>query len=125
MVAQIEILYWKLDYHYSSMSSESEKVIIVVRSRPLSRKEVEHACHEVVFVNSNEASVKLRKTDDDSNPRTYYFNSAYSNSGTQQFIYDDCARQIVDSVRRISWNNFRLWTDRDRQNIHNGGNSDT
>lgn len=80
------------------MSSEPEKVRVVVRSRPLSSKEVEHGCHEVVFVNSNEASVTFRKSDDDSNPRTYYFNSAYSNNVTQQFIYDDCARPIVDSV---------------------------
>ena len=77
---------------------KAENIKVVVRCRPLSKKEVEKGYYEVIKMNPNAGQVSLLKKPDDPSPKTFSFNSVFPNDTTQQFIYDDAARPIVDSV---------------------------
>lgn len=78
--------------------SKSENIKVVVRCRPMSDKEKLKGFETVVSVNSDNGTVQLLKNRGDAEPKTFPFNSAYPSDVTQQFIYDDCARPIVESV---------------------------
>lgn len=78
--------------------AKEENIKVVVRCRPMSQDEIKDGYHQVVQVDSRKAVVNLFKNPDDSEPKTFPFNSAYPDNVTQQFIYDDCARPIVDAV---------------------------
>lgn len=77
---------------------KSENIKVVVRCRPLSKTEKEKKFFEIIKMNESTNTVNLSKTPDDQEPKVFSFNSVYANNATQQFIYDDCARPIIDSV---------------------------
>ena len=80
------------------MSAKSENIKVVVRCRPLSQKEKDKGFFEVVKMNTGSNQVSLLKKPDDQNPKQFLFNSVFPNNTEQQFIYDDAARPIIDSV---------------------------
>lgn len=80
------------------MSAKSENIKVVVRCRPLNKKEKEKGYKQVVKVDTQRGIVQLYKGPEDTDPKSFGFNSAYPPDVTQQFIYDDCARPIVDAV---------------------------
>lgn len=78
--------------------AKAENIKVVVRCRPLSKGEQEKGYFSIVKVLPSAGQVQLYRNQEDNNPKTFQFNSAYPPDITQQFIYDDCARPIVDAV---------------------------
>ncbi|KAK8884771.1 Kinesin-like protein kif3a [Tritrichomonas musculus] len=77
---------------------KAENIKVVVRCRPLSKKEIDRGNFEIIRMDPSKNTVYLIKKPDDQEPKSFLFNSVYPNSADQQFIYDDCARPIIDSV---------------------------
>jgi len=80
------------------MTNKSENIKVVVRCRPFSKDESAKGFKSVVDIRERESKVYLRKNENDNDPKTFLFNSAYSFDCTQIHIYDDIARPIVDDV---------------------------
>ena len=80
------------------MSQKAENIKVVVRCRPLSKKEVEKGFKPIVDIDNSKGLVHLNKLNEDGEPKSFSFNSAYAWDATQQFIYDDAGRPIVDAV---------------------------
>lgn len=77
---------------------KAENIKVVVRCRPLSQNEISKGFFDIVRMNPANNTASLIKRPDDEEPKVFSFNSVYPNNTTQQFIYDDCARPIIDSV---------------------------
>eukprot|EP00164_Ancoracysta_twista_P001307 GFYU01001710.1.p1 GENE.GFYU01001710.1~~GFYU01001710.1.p1 ORF type:complete len:837 (-),score=324.28 GFYU01001710.1:210-2720(-) len=77
-----------------------ECVRVVVRCRPLSKKEVEDNRNRVVDMDTGVGSISVRnpKADMKEPPKTFTFDSVYDWNSTQRQIYDETARPIVESV---------------------------
>lgn len=78
--------------------SKSENIKVVVRCRPISKKEVDKGFKPIIRIESGTNTVSLTKGDNDPDPKTFTFNSAYAWDCTQQDIYDDAGRPIVQAV---------------------------
>jgi kinesin family protein 3/17 len=78
-------------------SCHFENVKVVVRCRPFSQKERNAGFFEITHMNSHTNTVILSKKPDDPQPKSFPFNSVFSNEATQQQVYDDAARSIVES----------------------------
>jgi kinesin family protein 3/17 len=95
----------------------SENVRVVVRCRPLSRKESERNCKQIVEVNSEVNSISVQNpsptefssssssSDPNKAPLTsldpskaFTFDSVFSTSSTQADVYNEVARPIVENV---------------------------
>jgi kinesin family protein 3/17 len=81
------------------MSKPAENLKVVVRCRPLSAKE-EAAGHKlIVKMDHEKGQVALCQGDtSDPDPKIFRFNAAFPWDCTQQLVYDDAARPIVDAV---------------------------
>jgi len=80
------------------MAQKAENIKVVVRCRPFSKKEVDNGFKPIVQIDNGKGQVHLVHNDEDSEPKTFSFNSAYAWDSSQQFIYDDAGRPIVDAV---------------------------
>ena len=80
------------------MSQKAENIKVVVRCRPFSKKEVDKGFKPIVRINSGQHQVALLKDQEDPDPKCFSFNSAYAWDCTQQDIYDDAGRPIVQAV---------------------------
>jgi len=79
-------------------SPKEENIKVVIRCRPLSQKELQSGFKPIVRMLANEQTVQLLKDGNPDDVRSFPFNSVYSPDATQQFVYDDSARSIVNSV---------------------------
>lgn len=81
-------------------NSKSENIRVVVRCRPINQKELNDGHKQVVKMEPQRGVVSLCKggIDKDNDPKTFQFNSCFPWDCTQQLVYDDAARPIVDSV---------------------------
>ena len=73
---------------------------VVVRCRPLSRKEVEDQRKTIVEMNNKTGEVWLKNPDSDPNeqPKPYTFDQVYDSTTQQQFLFETTAKPIIDSV---------------------------
>ena len=78
--------------------AKSENIKVVVRCRPLSKKEEASGYKLVVKMDHTAGKVSLFKNENDKDPKMFRFNSAFPWDCTQQLVYDDAARPIVDAV---------------------------
>ena len=79
---------------------DPECVKVVVRCRPLSRKEVEDQRKTIVEMNNKTGEVWLKNPDSDPNeqPKPYTFDQVYDSTTQQQFLFETTAKPIIDSV---------------------------
>lgn len=80
------------------MSSESVKV--VVRVRPLSRKEIQDGHEAVTQADEGKATITCRNPKGDANdpPKTFTFDAVFGPRCTQKGIYETCANTVVEAV---------------------------
>ena len=73
---------------------------VVVRCRPLNSKEKSDGRAQIVDMDTKSGQVSLRNPSGDSAeaPKTFTFDAAYDPSCTQQEIYEQSAKPIVNSV---------------------------
>jgi kinesin family protein 3/17 len=75
---------------------ENESVRVVVRSRPLSDKEIKEGHSNIVAIDREAASITIQGQNVP--PKTFTFDSAFDNKTSQLDIYNRIARPIVDSA---------------------------
>ena len=75
----------------------SESVKVVVKCRPLNRRERELHCRQVVDVDPTTGQCSITK-DRDSPPKTFTFDGAYGGEATNEQLYLDIAFPLVEGV---------------------------
>jgi kinesin family protein 3/17 len=84
-----------------SQGRSSENVRVVVRCRPLSRKEADRDCKQIVEVDTNKNCITISNPNPASaeDPsKTFTFDSVFPPESTQADVYNDVARPIVENV---------------------------
>ncbi|XP_044730926.1 kinesin-like protein KIF3A [Chrysoperla carnea] len=81
------------------INGQEENVRVVVRVRPLSTKEQNFNCINIVNVDTLNRSLTVKKPGSNLEPpKTYTFDYAFDETATQMEIYSETTRNIVDSV---------------------------
>lgn len=77
-----------------------EAVKVVVRVRPLSRKEKQdgHTAQTVAYEDRGVITVANPKGDADDPPKNFTFDAVFSDTVTQRHIYDVCAADLIESA---------------------------
>jgi len=89
------------DDQYKPKKKESgECVKVVVRVRPLSRKEIQdgHGAGTVADEDSGRITCENPKADKEDPPKTFTFDAVFAPSITQRKLYDVCSAPVVASV---------------------------
>lgn len=97
------------DLTVPSSPASSENVRVVVRCRPMSRKESERNCKLIVDVISESNSISVNNPNptessdpttkgDPNSPKTFTFDAVFSTTCTQADVYNEVARPIVENV---------------------------
>ncbi|XP_078397597.1 kinesin-like protein KIF3B isoform X1 [Cetorhinus maximus] len=83
-----------------SKAKVCESVKVVVRCRPMNRKEEAAACDQIVDmdVKLGQVSIQNPKTIPADSPKTFTFDAVYDSSSKQSDLYDETVRPLVDSV---------------------------
>ncbi|XP_049864370.1 kinesin-like protein KIF17 isoform X5 [Schistocerca gregaria] len=76
----------------------SERVKVIVRCRPLSRKENEEGCKPIISMDSSYHSCSIRNPSDITPPKTFTFDGTYNFSSTTEQIYNEAAFPLVQDV---------------------------
>ncbi|XP_060523746.1 kinesin-like protein Klp68D [Cylas formicarius] len=89
------------DPNSTDRNSNNESVQVIVRCRPLSLKEQEQECSNIVKVYSNRGVIEVEnlkaKTENERN-KIFTYDAVYDEISTQQSIYDETIRPLVVSV---------------------------
>lgn len=87
------------------MSEKSEKcknecVQVVVRCRPMNKKEISRGCENVLDIQPSRGVVEIfsPKDDDRSNGKMFTFDAVYDSKCSQEDVYNLSIRPLVDSV---------------------------
>lgn len=75
-----------------------ETVKVMVRMRPMNKKELDKGCNQSVYINREFGEVALHKSSKEDAPRKFTFDTVYGSDSIQQDVYDECAFPLVDSV---------------------------
>ncbi|KAM6969072.1 kinesin-like protein KIF3B [Tautogolabrus adspersus] len=83
-----------------SKGKNCEAVRVVVRCRPLSRKEEATACQNILDIDDKLGQITIRnpKAPPDEPMKVFTFDSVYGWESKQNDIYDDAVRPLVESV---------------------------
>ncbi|KAI8817604.1 P-loop containing nucleoside triphosphate hydrolase protein [Fimicolochytrium jonesii] len=76
----------------------TENVLVTVRCRPFSQKELAAGHKKIVTIDSKVASVNINDPRGRDEPKQFTFDAAFDEDCTQQQVYDSTARIIVDAV---------------------------
>jgi hypothetical protein len=77
------------------MSKNTECVKVMVRARPMNKKEIDNGSQNVVSIDSSLCSVTIQN---EGGPRTFTFDMVYDGDSLQQTVYDECAFSLVENV---------------------------
>eukprot|EP00283_Hemiselmis_rufescens_P009731 CAMPEP_0173420350 /NCGR_PEP_ID=MMETSP1357-20121228/1876_1 /TAXON_ID=77926 /ORGANISM="Hemiselmis rufescens, Strain PCC563" /LENGTH=321 /DNA_ID=CAMNT_0014383131 /DNA_START=204 /DNA_END=1166 /DNA_ORIENTATION=- len=79
---------------------DPECVKVVVRCRPMSRKEVEDARERIVEMNDKTGEITVRNPEADAReaPKPFTFDQVYDWNSQQSYLFETTAQPIVDSV---------------------------
>lgn len=83
-----------------SKSKACEAVRVVVRCRPLNRKEVVSECENILDIDERLGQITIRnpKAPPDDPMKVFTFDSVYGSESKQSDVYDDAVGPLVDSV---------------------------
>lgn len=78
----------------------SESVKVVVRVRPLSRKEIQDGHEAVTIADEERGTITCNNpnSDDGDPPRSFTFDAVFGSTCTQRSIYDKCGASVVEAV---------------------------
>ena len=86
----------------NGMTKKEETVRVCVRCRPLNKKEVEDGRQRIVTMDPNTGQCTIIAPGQDRNsgepPKNFTFDQVYDERVTQEYIYQQTASRIVDSV---------------------------
>lgn len=80
------------------MSKTSESVKVMVRVRPLNKKEKNRGSKEVVAVDSKFNQINLSKPDSPEISKDFAYDAVFGIDSTQQLVYNEGAFSLVESV---------------------------
>lgn len=83
------------------MSSDTEKIRVVVRCRPLSEKEKAAGCQNIVTVDSVQGTLLVANppgSHGDAPPKMFTFDTVFDADSKQMDVYNQAARPIVENV---------------------------
>eukprot|EP01084_Bolivina_argentea_P155920 271697_1 len=88
------------------MTDSVECVQVVVRCRPLNQKEIDGRCKKILAVNESSGEIIIGNNDSRNNKQStlqisskmYTFDKAFGENSTQEVIYEETAKGIVNSV---------------------------
>ena len=88
------------DADFVPKKKEGECVKVVVRVRPLSRKEIQDGHDEATKADEDSGRITCQnpKADADEPPKTFTFDAVFAPSITQRKLYDVCSAPVVASV---------------------------
>ena len=77
----------------------TECVKVMVRVRPMNKKEIGMGCKNVLAVDKENNQVELRKPEKSDAPsKDFAFDAVYGPDALQQAVYDESAFPLVESV---------------------------
>ena len=90
----------KGDEDFVPKKKEGECVKVVVRVRPLSKKEIQDGHDEATKADEDSGRITCQnpKADADEPPKTFTFDAVFAPSITQRKLYDVCSAPVVASV---------------------------
>ncbi|XP_033212363.1 kinesin-like protein KIF3A [Belonocnema kinseyi] len=77
---------------------EFENVRVVVRVRPLSKKELENNCKKITKIDTLNAEITIENANRGEPPKVFSFDAVFDTNSTQVDIYNETARPIVEKV---------------------------
>lgn len=77
---------------------ESECVAVAVRCRPMNSKELLEGRQALVDIDKAAKQVEIRPVRPGEVPKSYTFDMVFDEEASQLEIYDECAKNIVESV---------------------------
>lgn len=79
---------------------EDESVKVVVRVRPLSRKEVQDGHEECTFADESKGVITVHnpKGDTGDPPKSFTFDAVFNPKTSQRQLYDVCSAPVVEAV---------------------------
>lgn len=80
------------------MSKNVETVKVVVRCRPMNRKEIDQGSESIVTMDQSIMQVSLAHPNGQDNPRNFTFDMVYGVESKQQEVYDECGFTLVENV---------------------------
>ncbi|XP_066978670.1 osmotic avoidance abnormal protein 3-like [Macrobrachium rosenbergii] len=79
-------------------TSDPETVKVIVRCRPMNKRERDLNCECVVQMSNNTACLLTNPADPNAEPKSFAFDGAYFTDSTTEGIYNDVAFPLVESV---------------------------
>lgn len=79
-------------------SKSTETVKVVVRARPMNKKEFDNGSTEIVNIDQQYCQVSVENPQADEKPRTFTFDMVYDGTSKQQDVYDECGFGLVENV---------------------------
>eukprot|EP00284_Hemiselmis_tepida_P000280 CAMPEP_0174950646 /NCGR_PEP_ID=MMETSP1355-20121228/94441_1 /TAXON_ID=464990 /ORGANISM="Hemiselmis tepida, Strain CCMP443" /LENGTH=459 /DNA_ID=CAMNT_0016198277 /DNA_START=43 /DNA_END=1420 /DNA_ORIENTATION=- len=91
---------FKMSKALAPAKKDPECVKVVVRCRPMSRKEVEDARERIVEMNDKTGEITVRNPEADAReaPKPFTFDQVYDWNSQQAYLFETTAQPIVDSV---------------------------
>ena len=80
-------------------SDKSETVRVVVRCRPLNKKELEDGREQIVHMDPTNGTCTVTPPGANEPPKNFTFDAVYAPNTRQEVLYKQSASSIVDSVR--------------------------
>ena len=103
----------------------SEAVKVVVRARPLNKKEKTENRSHIITIHQDLGQVILKNpkpTDPSDEKKVFTFDNVYDENSTQRSVYDETAYPLVESVMQgYNGTIFAYWPNRVRENLYYAG----
>ena len=79
--------------------ANTETVKVMVRVRPMNKKELQLGCKSVISVDKKQNQIELKKPDNEGGlSKDFAYDSVYDTDSLQQSVYDESAFPLVESV---------------------------
>jgi len=78
--------------------SNTETVKVMVRIRPMNKKEIERGSYSVSKVDGKNNTVELKSPDANVPLKNFAYDSVYDCDSLQSDVYNECAFPLVESV---------------------------
>lgn len=80
------------------MSSNNEAITVVVRCRPMNRKETDESRKSIIDVDPGSKTVSIRNPDNVDDIRGFTFDATYDEKTQQKLFYEESCFGIIEST---------------------------
>ncbi|XP_065321604.1 kinesin-II 95 kDa subunit-like [Gordionus sp. m RMFG-2023] len=77
---------------------KSERIKVIVRCRPMNKKEIDNGYKNIVKLHPERGMIKLKRNKSNEPDKIFTFDAVYPPESKQQEIYDESFRPLIDSV---------------------------